>query len=96
MKVLEDYLEMGKIVSKQLTGHQDIIQVYDHKVVEKIEKCLIHQMLKGRGWVGQFKGHNNLFEKAKTHQEDGARLMHWRNLYLVITLGQVHLREQIA
>ena len=59
MKVLEDYVEMGKMVAKQLTEHQDIIQVYDHKAVKKVKKNLIHQMLKGRGCVGQSKGHNN-------------------------------------
>ena len=42
MKVLEDYTEMGKIVAKWLTEHQDIIQVYNHKVVKKVEKRLIH------------------------------------------------------
>ena len=33
MKALEDYTEMGKMVAKQLTEHQDIIQVYNYKVV---------------------------------------------------------------
>ena len=37
-KMLEDYMEMGKMVAKQLTEHQDIIQVYDHEVVKKAEK----------------------------------------------------------
>ena len=41
-KALEDYAEIGKMVTKQLTKHQDIIQVYDHKAVESAEKCLIH------------------------------------------------------
>ena len=67
MKVLEDYTEMGKIVAKWLTEHQDIIRVYDHKVAKKVEKRLIHQTLNGRGGVGQSKGHNNPFEEAKTH-----------------------------
>ena len=43
---------MGKIFAKQLTEHQDIIQVYDHEVVKKVEKCLTHQTLKSRGGVG--------------------------------------------
>ena len=67
MKALEDYMEMGKMVAKQLAEHQDIIQVYDHKVVKKVKKRLIHQMLKSRGGVGQFKGYNNPFKEAKTH-----------------------------
>ena len=46
IKVLEDYVMMGKMVAKQLTKHQDIIQVYDHEVVEEVEEHLIHQMLK--------------------------------------------------
>ena len=50
--MLEDYLEMGKIIAKWLTEHQDIIYVYNHEVVEKVKKCLIHQMLKSRGGVG--------------------------------------------
>ena len=66
MKALEDYVEMGKMVVMQLTKHQDIIQVYDHKAVEKIEKRLIHQMLELRGCIKQSKGHNNPFEKSKT------------------------------
>ena len=37
MKVLEDYAEMGKMVTKQLTEHQDIIQVYNHEAVKKVE-----------------------------------------------------------
>ena len=41
-KVLEDYTEMGKMVTKWLTEHQDIIQVYNYKMVEKVEKHLIH------------------------------------------------------
>ena len=49
MKVLEDYMEMGKMVAKQLTEHQDIIQVYNHEVVKKDKKHLIHQILKSRG-----------------------------------------------
>ena len=65
MKMLEDYTEMGKMVAKQLTEHQNIIQVYDHEVVEKVEKCLIHQMLKSRGGVGQLEGHNKPFKEAK-------------------------------
>ena len=91
MKVLEDYAEMGKMVIKWLTEHQDIIYVYDHKVVEKVEKGLIHQMLKGRGCIRQSEGHNNRFKESKTHQKRGARLVHWNNLYFVIYLGQVHL-----
>ena len=47
MKVLEDYMEMGKMVAKQLTEHQDIIQVSDHEAVNEVTKCLIDQMLKG-------------------------------------------------
>ena len=61
-------MEMGKMVAKQLTEHQDIIQVYNHEAVEKVEKHLIHQMIKNRGGVGQSKGHNNPFEEAKMHQ----------------------------
>ena len=91
MKVLEDYTEMGKMVAKQLTEHQDVIQVYDHKVVNKVEKGLIHQMLKSRRGVGKSKGHKNPFKEAKMHQECRARLVHWHNLYLVISLGQDHL-----
>ena len=67
MKVLEDYAEMGKMVTKWLTEHQDIILVYDHEVVKKVEKRLIHHTLKGRGCIGQSKGHNNQFEEFKTH-----------------------------
>ena len=37
-KVLEDFMKMGKMVAKQLTEHQDIIQVYNHEVVEKVKK----------------------------------------------------------
>ena len=96
MKVLEDYTEMSKMVAKQLTEHQDIIQVYDYKAVEKVAKHLIHQTLKSRGGVGQSKGHNNPFEEAKTHQECKAWLVHWYNLYLVIPLGQVHLQEPVS
>ena len=47
---LEDYTEMGKMVAKQLTEDQDIIKLYYHKVVKKVEKRLIHQMLKSRGF----------------------------------------------
>ena len=60
-------MEMGKMVAKRLTEHQDIIQVYDYKAVEKVEKCLIHQTLKSRGGIGQSKGHNNPFKEAKMH-----------------------------
>ena len=42
MKVLDDYTEMGKMVAKWLTEHQDIIQVYNHKAVKKVEKGMIH------------------------------------------------------
>ena len=66
-KALEDCAEIGKIVTKQLTEHQDIIQVYDHEAVEKVKKCLIHKMLKSKGGVGQSEGHKNEFEEAKTH-----------------------------
>ena len=66
---------MGKIVAKQLTEHQDIIQVYDHKAVKKVEKHLIHQTLKGRGGAGQSEGHNNPFKESKTHQECKAQLV---------------------
>ena len=96
MKVLEDYTEMGKMVTKQLTEHQDIIQVYNHKAVKKIEKGPIHQTLNGRGFIGQSKGHNNPFELSKMHQECIARLVHWRNLYLVIPLGKDHPREPVS
>ena len=65
MKVLEDYTEMGKMVTKWLTEHQDIIQVYDHKVVKKVKKRLIHQTLESRGGVGQSEGHTKPFEEAK-------------------------------
>ena len=60
-------------------------------MVEKVEKRLVHQTLKSRGGVGQSEGHYNPFEEAKTRQECRARLVRWRNLYLVIPLGQVHL-----
>ena len=63
--MLEDYIEIGKMVTKWLTEHQDISQVCNHKVVESIEKYLIHQMLKSRGGIGQSKGHNNPFEEEK-------------------------------
>ena len=96
MKVLEHYTEMGKMVAKQLTEHQDIIQVYDHEAVKKIKKRLIHETLKGRGCIGQSKGHNNPFKESKTLHERAARLVHWCNLYLVITLGQVHLWEPVS
>ena len=68
-KALEEYVEMGKMVTKQLTEHQDIIQVYDQEVVDKVENCLIHQILKGKGCVGQSKGHNNPFKESKTYQK---------------------------
>ena len=38
MKVLENYAEIGKMVAKQLTEYRDIIQVYNYKVVKKVEK----------------------------------------------------------
>ena len=38
IKVLENYVEMGKMVTKQLTEHQGVIQVYNHKVVKKVKK----------------------------------------------------------
>ena len=66
---------MGKMITKQLTEHQDIIQVYDHEVVKKVEKRLIYQMLKGRRCVGQSEGHNNLFKESKMHKEVGAWLV---------------------
>ena len=91
-KMLEDYTEMDKMVTKQLTEYKDIIQVHDHTMVKKVKKCLTHQMLKSRGGVGQSKGHNNQFEEAKTHQECKVQLVRQRNLYLVIPLGQVHLQ----
>ena len=69
-KALEDYMEIGNMGNtKQLAEHQDIIQVYDHEVVEKAKKCLIHQMQKSRGGIGQSKGHNNPLKEAKMHQE---------------------------
>ena len=37
-KVLEDYTKMVKMIVKQLAEYQDIIQVYDHEAVEKVEK----------------------------------------------------------
>ena len=91
MKVLVNYTEIGRMATKRLSRHQDIIQVYDHKAFEKVEKRLIHQMLKSRGGVGQSKGHNNPFEEAKTSQKCREWLVHWHSLYLVIPLGQVHL-----
>ena len=81
---------MGKIVTTQLTEHQDIIQVYNHEVVKKVETRLIHQMLKSSGGVGQSKGHNNPFEEAKICQECRVRLVHWHNLDLMISLVQIH------
>ena len=80
-KVLEDYMEMGKMIAKQLAEHQHIIQVYDHKVVKKVENHLIHQMLKSRGAIGQSKGHNNPFQEARMHQERRAQLVCWCNLH---------------
>ena len=79
------------MVAKQLTEHQDIIKVYHHEAVKKVEKCLIHQMQESRGGIGQSEGHNNPFEEAKMHQKCRARLVHWHNLYLVRPLGQIHL-----
>ena len=79
-KALEDYIEIGKIVAKQLIGHQDTIQIYDYEAVEKVEKRLIHQTLKSKGSVGQSEGHNNPLEEAKTHQECRAQLVCWRSL----------------
>ena len=67
------------------------MQVYDHEAVKKLEKRLIHQILKSRGDVGQSEGHNNPFEEAKMYQNSKAQLMRWHNLYLVIPLGQDHL-----
>ena len=76
------------MVAKQLTEHQDIIQVYDHEAVKKVKKGLIHQMLKTKGCVGQSEGHNNPFEQAKTCIKKQSMVsMHWYNLYLVIPLG---------
>ena len=87
MKALEDYAVMGKLVTKQLTEHHDIIQIYDHKAVEKVEKYLIHHTLKGRGCVRQSEGHNSPFEESKMYQQCRVRLVCWYNLYLVIPLG---------
>ena len=42
MKVLEDSSDIGKMIAKWLAEHQDIIQVYKHEVVEKVEKHQIH------------------------------------------------------
>ena len=56
---------MGKMVTKQLTEHQDIIQIYDQEVAKKVENRLVHQMLKGKGCIGQSKGHNNPFNSPK-------------------------------
>ena len=91
MKVLEDYMEMGKMITKRLNEHQDIIQLYDHKAVKKDEKRLVHYMLKSRGDFGQSEGHNNPFEEAKICKKHRVQLVCWCNLYLVIPLGQVHL-----
>ena len=77
-------MEMGKMVAKWLTERQDIIQIYDHEMVKKFEKLLIHQMLKGKGCIGQSKGYNNSFEESKTCQECRERLARWCYLYLVI------------
>ena len=49
-------MEMGKMVIQQLTEYQDIIQVYDQKVAEKVEKRLIRQMLKSIGALDNVKG----------------------------------------
>ena len=49
-------MEMGKMVTKQLAENQDIIQVYDHEVVKKAEKFLMHQTLKSRGGLDNPKG----------------------------------------
>ena len=68
-KVLEDYMEMGKMIAKWLTNHQDIIQVYNHEVVKKFKKGLIYQMLKSRVGIGQSEGHNIPLKEAKMHQE---------------------------
>ena len=35
-------MEMGKMVAKQLTEHQDIFKVYDRKSSKKVKKHLIH------------------------------------------------------
>ena len=87
---------MGKMVAKQLTKHQDIIQVYDHEVVEEVEEHLIHQILKVIRCIGQSERHNNPFEESKMHKKHRAWLVHWRNLYLVITLSQVYLLEPVS
>ena len=76
-KVLEDYMEISKMVAKWLTEHQDIKQVYDHEVVWKVKKRLIHQRLKSRGGIGQSEGHNNPFKEAKMHQKFRVRLVRW-------------------
>ena len=65
-------------------------------MVEKAKKRLVHQTLKSRGGVRQSEGHKNPFEEAKTRQECRARLVRWHNLYLVIPLCQVHLRELVS
>ena len=95
-KTLEDYFQMGKMLAKQLTEHQDTMQVYNHKMVKKVKKRLVHQTLKSRGGVGQSEGHYNPLKVAKTHQECRAWLVRWRNLYLVIPLGQVYLQEPVS
>ena len=64
IKALEDYAEMSKMVAKRLTEQQDIIQIYDHKAVEKVKKYLIHQTPKDRGCIGQSKGHDNPFKES--------------------------------
>ena len=84
------------MVAKRLTEHQDTIQIYICEVIKKVEKRLIHQMLKARGCVGQSKGHNNPFKESKMLQECGERLVYSCNLYLVISLGQFHLQELIS
>ena len=60
-------------------------------MVDKVEKCLIHQTLKSRVGVGPSEGHNNPFEEVKMRQECRVRLVCWHNLYLMIPLGQDHL-----
>ena len=84
------------MAAKRLTEYQDIIQVYDHEAVEKVKKRLIHQTLKSRGGIGQSKGHNNPFKESKMPKKRRAWLVRWRNLDLVISLGQIYLRESLS
>ena len=59
-KVLENYTEMGKMGAKQYTEYQDIIQVYDHKAVEKVEKGLTKKKRSDLSDAKKYRGHQTM------------------------------------